>query len=168
MIFMILVYPLRFSVEHYFRKLSENWKIMKKQKNEENHGFYDFWWFLHILGIFADFQQNGKFYEIRYLQLKLPTKLWVLEHLFINPIFGLKTIKIVILRYFMDFSVFLRKRWNPAKSGIRGYLPTISWFLGVFLKIIGLSEAHRPWEVLSRIELRQEKYGAQGILPWGV
>ena len=36
------------------------------------------------------------------------------------------------------------------------------------LKIIGLSEAHRPWEVLSRIELRQEKYGAQGILPWGV
>ena len=48
---------------------------------------------------------------------------------------------------FMEFSVFLRKRWNPAKSGIRGYLPTISWFLGVFLKIIGLSEAHRPWEV---------------------
>ena len=27
--------------------------------------FDDFRWFLHILGIFADFQQNGKFYEIR-------------------------------------------------------------------------------------------------------
>ena len=138
---------------------------MKKQKNEENHGFSDFLWFLHILGIFADFQQNGKFYEIRKIQLNLPSKLWVLEHLFINPIFGLKSPNFMKMRYFMDFSVFLRKRWNPAKSMIfrDSWVPTHD-----ILKIIGLSEAHRPWEVVScnkKIIGAKGKLGPQ-IFPW--
>jgi hypothetical protein len=44
------------------------------------------------LGIFDDFHQNGKFYEIRKIQLNLPSKLWDSEEMFRNPIFGLKTI----------------------------------------------------------------------------
>ncbi len=106
MIFMILVYPLRFSFRAFYRKLSENWKIMKKQKNEENHGFSDFLWFLHILGIFADFQQNGNFYEIRKIQINLHSKLLFLEHFFINPIFGLKTIDLGVFHQIEVFYEF--------------------------------------------------------------
>ena len=40
-------------------------RVSIKLKNNEKHRFSWKIMILHILGIFADFQQNGKFYEIR-------------------------------------------------------------------------------------------------------
>ena len=62
----------------YFDEIKFN-KIMKNIENEEIHVFtWNLWFFmiLHILGHF------GKFYEIRKIQLNLPTKLYDFEHLF--------------------------------------------------------------------------------------
>ena len=78
-------------------------------KNEEIHVFTWNLWFLHILGIFADFQQNGKFYEIRNKQLNLPSKYHDFEHLFRNHEIWAKMMKNEENHGFYDF---WRNLWN--------------------------------------------------------